>query len=621
MITHSRVNRLGWYGWVALGMVAALAPRGWAQAPVEAAPAVAVQADDATRQQDTAIDDQAIPDGAIGRRPALLADLRELLPDPTVGSTVWRTRLERMVAQAGVDGPEDEPIKRFRKAVELAEGHMKDVDRAEKVYLSLGECIQRALANNLSVRIAGYSPAIETTRIVEAEAAFDPAVFLNYSETWTDQSSGARVVLPVIGRKALPGANQQSRTYGGGVRKLLPTGAQIEAKYSLTRAQGADALSSLIAASTGDTADVIDPSYVSKATLALRQPLLRGAGLDTNLAQINIQKKSREISTEQFNRQVQQTLFDVERRYWELVQARREVTIVAELLAQSEQMVETVVARSEYDTIPGLVPQTEAQVASRKAELIAVIATLHDAEDKLKNVLNDPQLNAYKAVSIVPTANPTTDFLVVDPTAELKTAMDYRTELHEARLQVEVAHIALGVAKNQALPQLDVSFQATFDGVGTNPNNSFDVMTGRDFIDYAVGLEFEWPIGNRGRRAAVRRARLEQSQAAMAVQRVIEDIVLDVTQAVRAMQTAYDQVAPGIKSAEASAEFHRTLQLRVEQMDQNTMNTILGAQESLAAARRSLLRAIVNYNIAVVNLERAKGTLLRYNNVTLGNAE
>ena len=50
---------------------------------------------------------------------------------------------------------------------------------------------------------------------------------------------------------------------------------------------------------------------------------------------------------------------------------------------------------------------------------------------------------------------------------------------------------------------------------------------------------------------------------------------------------------------------------------QSYLTTILNLQEQLGSAQRAEVTAIVNYNIAIVALERAKGTLLRYNNVTL----
>ena len=45
------------------------------------------------------------------------------------------------------------------------------------VKMTLQEAVQRAVANSLDVKVQGYSPAIEATRVVEAEARFDPTFF------------------------------------------------------------------------------------------------------------------------------------------------------------------------------------------------------------------------------------------------------------------------------------------------------------------------------------------------------------------------------------------------------------------------------------------------------------
>ena len=47
------------------------------------------------------------------------------------------------------------------------------------------------------------------------------------------------------------------------------------------------------------------------------------------------------------------------------------------------------------------------------------------------------------------------------------------------------------------------------------------------------------------------------------------------------------------------------------------INTELGAQSNLAVARQNLLQSLVDYNRAIVELERVKGTLLLYDNVVL----
>jgi len=525
-----------------------------------------------------------------------MKDMRELLPDPTAASRTLTDRLERI--------RDAERLSAFRATKKLTEQHLAEIERANTVYLSLAECVRRALANNLAIRFEGYSPAIETTRIVEAEAQFDPQVFFNFTENKQNLPTG----VPEIA-----GTTTDTRSINTGLGKLLATGATVQAGYGFSRTDTDTDL-------TGEWGS-LDPAYTNNYALEIRQPLLRNFGIDFNRAQIRISRNNHEISVERFRRQAQDTLLEVESRYWELVQARRQVSIAAEVLAEAEALLDTVEKRVIFDSIPAQIPQTEARVAERQAEYVRAKAAVHDAEDRLKNVLNDPQLNAAEDLEIVPTENPVLEPMVVDTLAELQTALESRSELREAELQIKNAHIALGVARNQALPRFDVTFRTTFNSLGSNPDDAWDKLNAADFIEYMVMLEFEWPIGNRGPRAAVRRARLEQSQALVGLKRATEEIILSVNLAVRDLQTSFNEIMPNIQQAQASAEFIRMLQLRKETMDANTLNTIFGSQESLAAARVRLLQALVGYNIAIVNLERSKGTLLKYNNVVLTEAD
>ena len=54
---------------------------------------------------------------------------------------------------------------------------IRRTDDEPVVRMSLREMVQRAVANNLEVKVQGYEPAVEATRVVEAEARFDPTVF------------------------------------------------------------------------------------------------------------------------------------------------------------------------------------------------------------------------------------------------------------------------------------------------------------------------------------------------------------------------------------------------------------------------------------------------------------
>ena len=52
-------------------------------------------------------------------------------------------------------------------------------------------------------------------------------------------------------------------------------------------------------------------------------------------------------------------------------------------------------------------------------------------------------------------------------------------------------------------------------------------------------------------------------------------------------------------------------------LDPDFINRKLSAQELLAQARRENIRATTDYNVAISALERAKGTILKYDNVIM----
>jgi len=83
------------------------------------------------------------------------------------------------------------------------------------------------------------------------------------------------------------------------------------------------------------------------------------------------------------------------------------------------------------------------------------------------------------------------------------------------------------------------------------------------------------------------------------------------------MTTAYEQISPSFEAAEARVREVDSIVARAERKDINTLTNELNSRQSLANARRALIASMVDYNIAIIDLERAKGTLLTYDNVVI----
>ena len=138
------------------------------------------------------------------------------VPDPDAD----RDRARQLQAEAEAEG-ERIRAKRIRRLIELSE----EIDRPSELRISLEEAIHRALATNYALEVARINPAVETTRVVEAQAAFDALFFSNITKTKVDRPSASQ----------LQATQADLFTSSTGIRKLLPTGMQVSGRIEFDR--------------------------------------------------------------------------------------------------------------------------------------------------------------------------------------------------------------------------------------------------------------------------------------------------------------------------------------------------------------------------------------------------
>jgi len=511
------------------------------------------------------------------------------LPDPSVLPDVLAKRLDVTRFSANIK-------REYEKVYEDTERLVSQIERPKKVRLSLDDALRRALANNYQIQIDGYAPAISTAQIVQAEAAFDAVFFSNISRNNTDQPTPS----------SLMASATDTTIVAGGLRQLLATGASVTLTQTMSRVDN-----------PGFQFQTLNPAWSQNFRAELRQPLMRNFGIDFNRAQINIRKLERKSNEESFRARVIEILRNTEEAYWSLVAARRDVAISAELLAYANLTLSQIEARRDFDAYQTLLYRSQATVKEREFEYIDVKNRVRNAEDQLLNYLNDPELPLSSDFEIIPIDGPTAVPVVRDRFEAVQTALERRPEIIRARHSVDIARLQLGIAKNQALPQLDVIYRMTVNGLGSNADNAFDQETTGNFIDQYVGLEFAWSFGERGERAGIRVAALQQSQAVLSYKQALDSIITDCRVALRNIETSYEQIGPSTQGLVAAFENLRSLQERQERKSPAELDTVLNAQGGLAQARRALLQSLSNYNTGLVDGERAKGTLLDYNNVVL----
>jgi outer membrane protein len=524
-------------------------------------------------------------------QPSIVQSLEYQMPDPSVAAEVFEART-RLIT-------DERRARDYRRVCARAVEHLKGLKRAAQVSLSLADVIHRTVANNYTIRVAGYEPAVSTAQIVEAEAQFDATFYASWLSVIQDQPTASE----------LQATNNKAQTAGSGIRKLLSTGTMVDLSFNYQRTK------------SNLPFQTLNPSINNDFTLKMQQPFLQGFGLDFNRSQINIRKNERKIAVEKFREQIRETLWNVEQAYWQLVQTRRAATITAELLAETEETYRYIEARRDFDAFAVLIANSKAAVDLRRVDLITSIAAVKDAEDAVKALMNDPEITLAKNIEMITVDIPEAVPIVVDRVGEVQTALDNRSELRQRDFQIENARIIVGTAKNQVLPKFDAVFTYKVLGLGGNESSAFEQTVDNRFNEYDVGVQFEWPIGSRKARAALKQAKLRYEQAIASRKAQIEQIILDVNKAVRALGTAWDAIIPARDATLASEENVRATKERAERKSPAELQTELTGQEQLAQARRTLLDALVRYNIAIAGLERSKDTLLRYDNVVIAEPE
>jgi outer membrane protein TolC len=488
--------------------------------------------------------------------------------------------------------------------------------REPSVKLSLQEIVHRAVINSREVKVAGYDPAIAETRIIEAQAHFDPTLFENLKAEHRDQQTAGQLTPNPSDPTTNILINVQRGdiyTLETGVKQELLSGGEISMSYQLQNSEYAPRIY------------VSNPYWEDQLKFTLTQPLLREFGYAVNQARITIARNDQHVSVLDFRKTLEDNIAAIEKDYWDLVEAAKEVEIQEELLTRTRDTADILIKRFEAggDVSRVQTSQATASVRAREAVLIAARARLGDLSDDLKRRMNDPDFPVASAVLILPADQPLETYIQLDPVDQIDTAMENRLELGQQQLRINSADVASDVAKNNLLPKLDLQTTLGIQGLRADEKSAFEQDLDDSHISYSLGLQFELPIGNREAEAVYRRAQLQRQQAIEQYGFLVEQVSQDVKTALREVQTTWEELGARRQARFAANDSLRAIEQQEEHGEALTPTFVqlkLDSQERLADAQREEATAISDYNNAIAKLERAKGTLLRYNNVLIAEA-
>lgn len=466
--------------------------------------------------------------------------------------------------------------------------------------ISLAEAAVRALQHNLDISISRHTKESRLTDIVFEQGKFDPTMSVNGRYLRTVDP----LERPVFGATGdllnqITRFDQRNHNLSVDASTNIVTGGNIGMNYSPARNR----------VDPGE-GFLFNPAWTGGLSFTVTQPLLKNAGIGVNTTFIKVAQNNAIVEQHVFRDRVLTVLALVEQNYWELVYAREHVKVAQAALKAAEELLATNRIKAKAGVMSVVdVLQAEAAVASRVEQVLVAEKTIRDEEDQLRTLLNPGEAELRQTVRLTPLDAPITYMETLSLEEAIETAIEQRPEIVQAKKHIESSELNKQFARNQLLPTL--SFQGTMGLTGLGGDYSESVVRNfsGSFYNYGAGLMFSYPLGNRSAISTYTKRQLEAKNAEISLASVRHQIILGVREAVRRVQTDFKRIET-TRSARILAE--KQLQTEQERLrvGLSTTRFVLDFQRDLATAQGNELRAIVDYNKALSNLERQKATTL-----------
>ncbi len=471
----------------------------------------------------------------------------------------------------------------------------------EWVSFDLNAIIMEALRHNPRIAAVTHEASVATERIVQENAIFDPALLL--SSKYNSLSDPVGNNLTTGGP---PRLNQDSWDNKLGIVKTNRDGTKVD----LSQQTGLLNSNSVF----------FSPSNQGNARLSLSvtRPLRAGSGLAYNQRLIVQARIGSNVSIQTMREEVQNKLAQTMVTYWQLYQSRCQLVQQQELLNRGIEIEQIVTARRDFDSGELEMSKVQTRIAKRRDQLLVVERELRNIQTQLVGLVGSDVLRPGQPLELIPVGAPSCVAIELDANDAIVTALQNRTGVRTAALDLESAALEVSVTRNELMPQLNAVVGGYLAGL--NGNNDFTRSFGDQFASGRPGinggLEYEAPYA---RRAAKSRNRAAYQRYLAMSERYREAIYLtrvEIETASRNLATAFSQLSTKRQIWEAAIRQEKLIRERWESLGPEgrhaalTLEDLLDQQERRTEAEADVVASEVNYLLAFIELQQVMGTLL-----------
>lgn len=530
------------------------------------------------------------------------------------------------------------------------------VDMLEQKPLGLKEAITLALENNKDIEVTRQNVRIAEFDLQSARGFYEPR--------FSGQTYYERAKTPVF--SFFGGGPDGSLTTSNFVGNAGLTGSirQTGGTFSVTADSSRGTTNNLFS--------LVDPTYTTNLRFQFTQPIFRGRTFDQPRRNIEIAKKNLSLTDTQFRQRSIEIITNVQRAYWDLTFALRNLQVQRDGVRDAKQQLEHNKRLVEEGQLAPIdIVAAETQVANIEQGVYEALETVGRTENVLKNLIAQDKNDPLWSKSLVPTdavelTAPKTEF-----TEALNLALENRPEIDISDVQKEINALDQRFYREQTKPQVDLIANYSLTGAAgafnesatnpfggasttdslntiirrvntisaqTNPNleplpvivpttqtlpdnliGGAGAALGNLFANryptFRVGVQFNLPLfGDKTAKANLGKARVQGDQIATQRAQLEQNIQVDVRNALQSIRTSEARLRSAAISRENSQKQYESEQRKLD-AGQSDVYKVLERQTALINARSAELRAQTELNKSIADLQRATGNSLKANNV------
>lgn len=474
--------------------------------------------------------------------------------------------------------------------------------------LTINEAVVRALDANVEASIERLQPDIAEQRRRQAMGVFDPRLEVSGMMESLERPQNTRDFF-ATGR-AVEIMNEENLKIEGSFGGLLPTGTRYNVTiraYELQNSLNREALARFY------------PEYTSSTTFTVTQPLFRGSGRHSTLAEARIAQSQVRAAQEGLRGRLIQIATNVIDAYIEALYAHELVRVISDRIELAEQLrAENERRRQEGLMAPIDVMQAESTRAAAEIELIRARAFLTETENRLRELIFSDFVAASE-----------TRFILADKLSEISFddslpavrnfALDRNAEYQVALQKVETERLRVRHARNQFMPRVDLQVSVGLNGLGGDFGTSFSDYGERTQPEYSIGFISSIPISFTQERARLRETLLALRAAELEVQRAGNRIAAQVHSAYSRVNSAKQRAAEAVRAVALAEEALKSEERRLANGLTTSFN-VLRMQDELAQAQVNRLEAIAEGRKALTILWGVAGVLFERHAINLVDA-